>query len=77
MAGEWTLLGRSGAETTISRCPEGHIHLEYGTTNVRLDDRRFLELAGAVCAAARRLGQDSQGCERPASTGAVGPFGGN
>lgn len=77
MTGEWTLLGRRGAETTISRCPEGHIHLEYGTTNIRLDDRRFLELAGAVCAAARRLGQDSEGCERSVSRCAVGPLGGN
>ncbi len=55
MAGDWTLLARDGADTSVSRCPEGHIHLEYGTTNIRLDDRCFLELAGVVCAAARKL----------------------
>lgn len=71
--GNWTLLARDGADTSVSRCPEGHIHLEYGTTNIRLDDRRFLELAGVVCAAARKLGEPAEGCERPAT----GPFGGN
>jgi hypothetical protein len=64
MAGDWTLLARNGTGTSVSRCPEGHIHLEYGTTNIKLDDRCFLELAGVVCEAARRLGEPEEGCER-------------
>lgn len=57
MTGEWTLLARSGTDASVSRCPEGHIHVEYGVTTLRLDDRRFLELAQVVCAAARKVGQ--------------------
>jgi hypothetical protein len=71
--GSWTVLARDGADTSVSRCPEGHIHLEYGTTNIRLDDRHFLALAGVVCAAARKLGESAEGCEHPAAA----PFGGN
>jgi hypothetical protein len=61
---DWTLLARGGVETSVSRCPEGHIHLEYGVTNLKLDDRRFLELADVVCAAARRLGWPTDACGR-------------
>jgi hypothetical protein len=76
--GNWTLLARhDGADTSVSRCPEGHIHLEYGTTNIKLDEGRFLELAGVVCAAARKLGEPAQGCERPVGQTTTGPFGGN
>lgn len=56
MAGEWTVLARNGEETSVSRCPAGHIHLEQGTTSLRLDDECFLALAEVVCAAARKLG---------------------
>ena len=71
--GNWTLLARDGAATQVSRCPEGHIHLEYGDTNIKLDDRHFLALADVVCTAARKLGEAAEGCEQPAA----GPFGAN
>ncbi len=61
MAGDWTVLAKDGQETSVYRCPTGHIHLEYGTTNIRLDDKCFLELAEVVCAAARKLGRPAPG----------------
>lgn len=61
MAGDWTVLARDGEETSVSRCPAGHIHLEYGSTNIRLDEQCFLELAEVVCAAAHKLGPPASG----------------
>ncbi len=61
MAGDWTVLAQDGEETSVFRCPKGHIHLEYGTTNLRFDDRCFLELAEVVCAAAHKLGGPARG----------------
>ncbi len=63
--GEWTLLARDADETSVSRCPEGHIHLEYGATSLRLDDSHFLELAEVVCTAARKLGRAAEACGGP------------
>ncbi len=63
--GNWTLLARDADETSVSRCPEGHIHLEYGTTSLRFDDSHFLELAEVVCTAARRLGWTAEACSGP------------
>ncbi len=43
---DWQLLAR-GDGVNVSRCPEGHIHLEMGEglVTLRLDEQRFLSLA--------------------------------
>ncbi len=45
----WQLLAR-GDGTSVSRCPEGHIHVEInsGIVEIRLDERQFISLAHTV-----------------------------
>lgn len=52
----WTLLARGGTENeAISRCPGGHIHVDYGNLTVRLQRDEFLMLARMMGEAAMRL----------------------
>ena len=47
---EWEILARGEDGVGISRCPEGHIHveLERGELTLRFDDARFLSFARIV-----------------------------
>lgn len=52
----WTFLARGKQEyDTISRCPAGHIHLDYGTLTLRFERDEFLAFARMVAEAAARL----------------------
>lgn len=53
MAG-WRVLARGEHGVGVSRCPEGHIHveLERGEFTLRFDDPHFLAFAQTVAAAA-------------------------
>lgn len=49
----WRTLARGQKEgDTISRCPGGHIHLDYGNLTLRLDPEEFLGFAEMVSEAA-------------------------
>lgn len=54
----WQVLARDDGGVGISRCPEGHIHLELerGTFTLRFDDPHFLAFARTVTAAAKVIG---------------------
>lgn len=56
MAG-WRVLARGEPGYGVSRCPEGHIHveLEQGVINLRFDDSQFLAFARTVDAAASAI----------------------
>lgn len=52
----WTFLARGEQENdTISRCPAGHIHLDYGNMTLRFERDEFLAVARMVAEAAARL----------------------
>jgi hypothetical protein len=62
---KWKLLARGANENeTITRCPAGHIHLDYGNFTVRFQPEEFLNFARMVTEAAARI----QGEPWPAST---------
>lgn len=50
--GNWTVLARGGEGSGVSRCPEGHIHVDYGAVTLRFDDEQFLAFARMVSTAA-------------------------
>lgn len=54
----WQVLARDDTGVGVSRCPEGHIHLELeqGTFTLRFDDPHFLAFARTVTAAAKVVG---------------------
>jgi hypothetical protein len=51
---EWQVLARGEDGVGVSRCPEGHIHVELGRgeLTLRLDEARFLAFARTVSMAA-------------------------
>jgi len=52
----WTFLARGKQkDETISRCPAGHIHLDYGRLTLRFEQDEFLAFALMVAEAATRL----------------------
>lgn len=52
----WNLLARGVHENEIiSRCPAGHIHLDYGYLTIRFERDEFLAFARMVVEAAARL----------------------
>ncbi len=52
----WEVLAHGQRESdSISRCPGGHIHLDYGKLTVRFDPDEFLTFARMVAEAAARL----------------------
>ena len=53
----WTNLAQGQREgDSISRCPAGHIHLDYGNLTLRLEGDEFLSFARMVAEAASLLG---------------------
>lgn len=52
----WVLFARGEREgDKVARCPAGHIHLDYGTLDIRFEDDEFLVFARMVVEAAARL----------------------
>jgi hypothetical protein len=58
--GGWSVLSRGAEGTGVSRCPEGHIHVDCGVVTLRFDDEGFLaftktigEAAGSIAASRR------------------------
>lgn len=52
----WAFLARGQQENdAISRCPGGHIHVDYGNHTVRFQPDEFLAFARMVAEAAERL----------------------
>lgn len=52
----WVFLARGKREKdTISRCPEGHIHLDYGNLTLRFEPEEFLTVVRMVAEAAAHL----------------------
>lgn len=71
----WTNLAKGLREgDTISRCPAGHIHLDYGNLSLRLEDDEFLAFARMVAEAAARLGGTSPLLPPPPGHGAGSSF---
>jgi hypothetical protein len=55
-ASGWTLLARGDQDhDEVSRCPAGHIHLDYGNFSVRFHRDEFLAFARMVMEAAAHL----------------------
>lgn len=52
---EWIVLSRGAEGTGVSRCPEGHIHVDYGVVTLRFDDEGFLAFAKTLGDAARSI----------------------
>lgn len=54
----WQVLARDEDGVGVSRCPEGHIHLELerGAFTLRFDVPHFLAFARTVTAAAKVIG---------------------
>ncbi len=53
--GEWIVLSKGTKGTGVSRCPEGHIHVDCGFTTLRFDDEGFLAFAKTLGEAARSI----------------------
>ena len=50
----WKVLAQGGEGATISRCPGGHVHLDYGNVTLRFteeDFRAFADMVGRAAAA--------------------------
>ena len=45
---EWKVLAQRGESGRISRCPGGHIHLDYGNVTLRLGKEEFGAFAAMV-----------------------------
>lgn len=46
----WQVLARGDDGISVSRCPEGHIHLDLGSgmVTIRLDEPEFISLAQTI-----------------------------
>lgn len=52
----WMLLARGEQENDlVSRCPAGHVHLDYGNLTIRFQGDEFLAFASMVAEASARL----------------------
>lgn len=51
----WTPLAQGDEGIGVSRCPEGHIHLDYGFVTLRFRDDSFLAFARMVAEAAQKI----------------------
>lgn len=49
----WQVLARGDGGISVSRCPEGHIHLDLGSgmVTIRLDEPEFISVAQMVAQA--------------------------
>ena len=45
---EWKVLAQRGESAAISRCPGGHIHLDYGNVTLRFSEEEFGAFAAIV-----------------------------
>ena len=52
----WKVLAQGGEGAAISRCPGGHIHLDYGHLTLRFTEEDFRAFATMVGQAAANLG---------------------
>lgn len=52
----WEVLAQGSEGIRISRCPGGHIHLDYGNVSLRLTEAGFRALTARVGEAATKLG---------------------
>ncbi|TEU15725.1 MAG: hypothetical protein E3J21_12380 [Anaerolineales bacterium] len=52
---EWKVLAQGGEGARISRCPAGHIHLDYGCVTLRFTEEDFRAFAAMVARAATNL----------------------
>lgn len=69
----WLLLARGEQENDlVSRCPAGHVHLDYGNLTIRFQGDEFLAFARMVAEAAARL--QGQTWAAPANTRAFAAF---
>ena len=64
---EWKVLAQRGKSAAISRCPGGHIHLDYGNITLRFSEEEFGVFAAMVGEA--RANQDGT----PLSTWLIPP----
>ncbi len=55
MGNKWIILSRGAEGTGVSRCPEDHIHVDYGAVTLRFDDDGFLAFAKMLDEAARSI----------------------
>ena len=53
---EWKVLAQGGEGAGISRCPGGHIHLDYGNVTLRFTEENFRAFATMVGRAVANLG---------------------
>lgn len=51
----WKTLAQGGEGVGISRCPSGHIHLDYGRVTLRFTEEDFRAFAAMVARAATNL----------------------
>ena len=51
----WKVLAQGGEGARISRCPGGHIHLDYGNVTLRFTEEDFRAFAAMVGQAAANL----------------------
>ena len=51
----WKVLAQGGEGARISRCPGGHIHLDYGNVTLRFTEEDFRAFAAMVGRAAANL----------------------
>lgn len=49
----WQLLARGDGNISVSRCPEGHIHLDLGSgmVTIRLNESEFISVAQMIAQA--------------------------
>lgn len=52
---DWTPLAQADEGISISRCPEGHIHLDYRFATLRFNDESFEAFARMVAEAAQKI----------------------
>ena len=53
---EWKALAQEGEGVGVSRCPAGHIHVDYGHVTLRFTEEGFHTFAAMVGRAAPHLG---------------------
>ncbi|MGC9336248.1 MAG: hypothetical protein ACP5JJ_19065 [Anaerolineae bacterium] len=53
--GRWKVLAQEGDGIRISRCPGGHIHLDYGSLSLRFTEEDFRAFSAVVTRAAAAL----------------------
>lgn len=55
----WEVLAQGGEGIRISRCPGGHVHLDFGNLSLRFTEEGFRAFAAAAEEAVSKLGGSS------------------